>query len=58
MQIGRKMIQIAELSSVKMSKNPGYFTTVCVSDESTFFLNGHIHWQNVKYGSTIHEDHT
>lgn len=44
-----RRIEFCELISERILRNPALVRTICFSDESTFFLNGKVNRQNVRY---------
>lgn len=48
-----RRLQFCENMSTKILQQPDYVRTICFSDESTFFLNGNVNTQNVRYWSDI-----
>lgn len=58
-----RRIQFCEVMSERIIHNPAYTKTICFSDECTFFLNGNVNRQNVRYWSDenphiFRENHT
>lgn len=48
-----RRIEFCDLMSVRLNRYPNYHHTICFSDECTFFLNGKVNRQNVRYWSDV-----
>lgn len=44
-----RRIEYCEIMTERIVQNPNYLKTICFSDECTFFLNGIVNKQNVRY---------
>lgn len=44
-----RRLEYCEIMSERIVQNPHYLKTICFSDECTFFLNGTVNKQNVRY---------
>ncbi|XP_072398072.1 uncharacterized protein [Diabrotica undecimpunctata] len=46
-----RRLQYCETIDNNISQDPSYLRHICFSNEATFYLNGHVHRQNVRYWS-------
>ncbi|XP_072401603.1 uncharacterized protein [Diabrotica undecimpunctata] len=46
-----RRLQYCESMDNNISQDPTYLRHICFSDKATFYLNGHVHRQNVRYWS-------
>lgn len=48
-----RRLEFCELMAVRLNRNRNYHKWICFSDECTFFLNGKVNRQNVRYWSDV-----
>lgn len=48
-----RRVEFCEIMTDRIARHPTYVRNICFSDECTFFLNGHVHRQNVRYWSDV-----